>query len=234
MADLVEIDGLVARRGDFALSVDDWAVAPGCVVGVVGANGAGKTTLLDTIVGLRAQDAGTVRVLGHDPWSEPVEVRQQLGYMSDDLPLFEMSIDRLLWTLSGYYASWSGSLVDTLMTRFALDGTKRVSALSKGEGTRLRLIVAIAHQPRLVVLDEPATGLDPIGRRALLETVLDVVRDPSRSVIISSHLLADVERIADRLLILRHGAVVEAGPIDALVEDGRSLEEAFLAWENAG
>ncbi len=231
---LVEVHGLQVRRGTFRLEIDSWRVAPGEVVGVVGPNGAGKTTLLETLAGLRGSDAGTVRVFGTDPWDDPVSVRSDLGFMTDDMPVFDLTIGRLLRLLSGYYGSWDAALVEELLRRFKLDPAHKARDLSKGQGTRLRLVTAMAFRPRVLVLDEPATGLDVAGRRSLLESVLDVVRDPGRSVIVSSHMLADVERIADRLLVLAGGRVVRDGRTDELIGAGRTLEEALEEWGAAG
>ncbi len=227
---LVSVEDLVVRRGRFTLRVPRWQVAPGEVVGIVGPNGAGKTTLLETVAGFRRADAGTLTVLGFDPWRDPVDVRSSLGFMADDLPIFGMRIGDLLRTLSGYYATWDRDLVQQLLRRFDVDPKKNTAQLSHGEATRVRLLAAMAFRPTLLVLDEPAAALDLGGRRALLESVLSVVRDPSRSVIFSSHLLNDVERISNRLLVLDRGTVVRDGPTDALVGDGRTLEEALEAW----
>jgi ABC-2 type transport system ATP-binding protein len=227
---LIVLEDVRARRGGFALSVPSWRVPAGAVVGVVGPNGAGKTTLLELLPGLSPRDGGRILVDGHDPARDPAAVRTALGFMSDEMPLFDLRVDRLLRTLSGYYAAWDEALVAELMRRFELDPRRHVRRLSKGEGTRLRLVCAMAFQPRVLVLDEPATGLDVSGRRALLQVVLDVVRDPARSVVISSHQLGDVERIADRLLVLSAGQVVREGPTDDLVGEGRTLEEALLSW----
>jgi ABC-2 type transport system ATP-binding protein len=232
-SDLIEIAGLVVCRNSFTLEVPRWAVSPGRVVGLVGPNGAGKTTLMESVAGLR-RTYGAIRVFGLDPWKNPVRVRSALGFMSDDMPLFAMRIGGLLRTISGYYPSWDRELVERLLERFELDPRKRVHQLSRGQGTRLRLITAMAFRPRVLLLDEPAAGLDLAGRRALLDSVLEVVRDPERSVIISSHMLVDVERIADRLLVLNEGRVVREGPTDRLVGEGRTLEEALLAWGAAG
>ncbi len=227
---LVSVENLIVLRGGFALGVPRWEIRAGEVVGLVGPNGAGKTTLLETLPGLRPLDGGSLSVFGRDTWDDPVTVRSSLGFMTDDLPLFAMRIDRLLRMLSGYYPTWDAELVERLLDRFELSPSKKVWELSRGEGTRIRLITAMAFRPKLLVLDEPAVGLDLAGRRSLLETVLDVVRDPQRSVVFSSHLLSDVERIADRLLVLNHGSVVRDGATDALVGDGRTLEEALDAW----
>ena len=233
-SDLISVEGLVARRGGFSLEIPRWKAGSGEVIGVVGPNGAGKTTLLEILAGMRRTSGGEVRVFGRDPWKDPVTVRSSLGYMSDDLPLFDMRIGRLLRMLSGYYRTWDAELVDRLLTRFRLDPGQRVSSLSRGQGTRVRLVTAMAFRPAVLLLDEPAAGLDLAGRRALLESVLEVVRDPGRSVVVSSHMLQDVERVADRLLVINEGRVVEDGPTHELVGDRRTLEEALLAWGAAG
>jgi ABC-2 type transport system ATP-binding protein len=229
-ADLVDVQGLVVQRGTFRLEVPAWRVGPGQVVGVVGPNGAGKTTLLETVAGLRSADSGSVRVFALDPWVRPVEVRSALGFMSDDMAVFELRVDRLLRMVSGYYPSWDGELAGRLVERFSIDTRKKAGELSRGQGTRLRLVMAMAFRPRLLVLDEPAAGLDLSGRRTLLASVLEVARDPQRSVLVSSHVLHDVERVADRLLVLGAGRVVREGETAALVGEDRTLEEAIEAW----
>ena len=228
--DLVDIQKLRVQRGDFTLEVEDWGVRPGEVIGLVGPNGAGKTTLLEALAGLRPVDSGSLRVFGLDPWADPVAVRTALGFMSDDMALFEMRVGALLRMLSGYYPTWDGKLVEDLMQRFELDPRRKVGEVSRGQGTRLRLITALAFRPRVLLLDEPAAGLDLSGRRALLEIVLDVVRDGERAVVVSSHGLQDVERIADRLLVLDGGKVIREGPTNDLVGEDRTLEEALEAW----
>jgi len=231
---LITLSSLSVRRGSFTLEVPEWTLEPGKVVGLVGPNGAGKTTLLECLAGLRRTNGGEIRVFGLDPWSSPVIVRSSLGFMSDDMPVFDMRIGPLLRTLSGYYATWDAALVDELLERFKLDPGKKASELSKGQGTRLRLITAMAFRPRVLLLDEPASGLDLAGRHSLLKSVLDVVYDPSRSVVISSHVLRDVERVSDRLLVLNEGRVVKEGPTERLVGDNRTLEEALVEWGAAG
>jgi ABC-2 type transport system ATP-binding protein len=200
---------------------------------VVGENGAGKTTLLRLLPGLDAPTRGSVRVLGRDPILDPRFVRCRVGFMADDMPVFDVSVAKLLRTLSGYYPTWDAALVDRLVERFELNVRSRTRALSKGEGTRLRLILALAFRPQILVLDEPATGLDLRGRRELLKSILEIVQDPRASVIVSSHQLGDVERIADELLVLHQGRVLQAGPTDAIVGEHRTLEEALLAWTAA-
>ncbi len=229
-APLIEVRDLVVERRGFRLEVPTWTVPAGAVVGVVGPNGAGKTTLLEVLAGLRQPRSGSVRAMGADPVTQEELVRARVGLMRDESVLFEHRIDRLLRLLSGYYPSWDDALVRELVRRFDIDVGKRPSKLSKGQGTRLRLLLAMAFQPGVLLLDEPATGLDLSGRRALLQEVLDVVRRGDRSVIVSSHRLEDLERIADRFLVIHEGRVVREGPADELVGDERTLEEALIAW----
>lgn len=233
-ADLIRLRDLRVSRNGFTLSIPEWRLGPGQVVGLVGPNGAGKTTLIETLAGLLRASAGETKVFGRDPWTDPVEVRSKLGYMSDEMALFDMRIGQLLKTLSGYYPTWDAELVEQLLERFKLDPRRKVRELSKGQGTRIRLVAAMAFRPRVLLLDEPATGLDVAGRRSLLESVLDVVHDPARSVVVSSHMLADVRRVSDRLLVLNEGEVVTEGPTDKLVGERRTLEEALTAWGAAG
>ncbi len=234
MSETIRIDGLQVRRGSFRLEVPSWSVQPGSVVGVVGPNGAGKTTLLETVAGFRRPGRGSVRVFGLDPVRHPVEVRSRLGWMEAEMPIWNLRLDRLLRRLSGYYPSWDDGLARELVERFGLDLRRRPDKLSRGQGTRLRLITAMAFRPRLLVLDEPTSGLDLGGRDALMEAVLGSILDGEASVVVSSHQLADVARIADRLLVIHEGRVVREGPTDELVGDDRTLEEAMRAWGAAG
>ena len=228
-ADLLNLSEVVRSRGDFELSIPQWRVAPGEVVGIVGPNGAGKTTLLRMIAGLDAPKSGDISVLGLNPLSDHAKVRSECALMWDDQPLFNVPIGRMLHLLSGYYPSWDSDLVEQLLERFELSPKSSPGHLSRGQGTRLRLLIALAPRPKLLLLDEPASGLDLRGRQALLESVIEVAGS-GRSVVISSHQLADVQRICDRLLVLKHGQVVQEGPTDTLVSSERTLEEAMVAW----
>ncbi|MEM6992943.1 MAG: ABC transporter ATP-binding protein [Myxococcota bacterium] len=231
---LVEVDDLQVARGGFGLHVPRWSVQAGSVVGVVGPNGAGKTTLLDCLAGIVRPSLGKVRVLGRDPAADPAFVRSRAGFMSDDRPLFDLTVARLLHTLSGYYTTWDEDLVVHLLDRFAVDRQAHVRDLSKGQGTCVRVIAALAFRPTVAVLDEPGTGLDLGARQALLQSVVEVARDPVRAVVISSHQLSDLERITDALLVLRGGRVVAEGPTDVVVPEGKSLQEALVHLRAAG
>jgi ABC-2 type transport system ATP-binding protein len=227
---VIELQDLVIRRGSFELAVPRWAVEPGQVVGVVGPNGAGKTTLLQAIAGLRGVSEGTVRTLGMDPRARCVDVRRRLGFMAPELPVFDLPLRRLLALVAGYYPRWDHDFAAALLDRFELSPKARSSKLSLGQGTRLRLLLALAFHPELLVLDEPVSGLDVAGRRSLLTLLEELCAEEQRTLLVSSHRLADVQRLSTHLLVLDRGRVVQAGELAALVEGHGDLEEAFVAW----
>ncbi len=231
---IVTVTDLRLRRGDFELHVPSWEVRPGEIVGVVGPNGAGKTTLLETLPGLLAPNSGSVRVLGMDPMKEPVAVRSRVGFAGMHIPVFDVRVGELIGIFSGYYDRWDAAWAEALRARFGLDPKKRTSALSTGQAMRLRLLLAMAFRPALLVLDEPTTGLDLAGRQTLMELILKSVEGSESAVVLSSHSLGDVERASERLLVLDDGRVLQHGRTDELVGDDRTLEEAITAWGAAG
>jgi len=223
----IELQEVTVVRGGFTLDIPRLEIEPGTVVGLVGRNGAGKTTLLETLVGLLAPSRGTVRVLGLDPIDDLVAVRQRTALMTDDMPIFSMRAGTLLRSLAPFYPTWDGALAADLLRRFEIDPRHAVGEMSKGEGTRIRLVVSLAFRPAVLLLDEPATGLDVPSRRRMLGEVLEVVKDPQRTVVISSHQVHDIERIADRIVLLDHGRILADGTPAQVCGEGRTLEDVL-------
>jgi ABC-2 type transport system ATP-binding protein len=202
--------GTTRALADVSLVVD-----PGCVFGLVGENGAGKSTLIKHLLGLWRAQAGTVRLFGLDPVADPVTVLGRIGYLSEepDLPGW-MRVWELLRYTQAFYPRWDTAYAAQLRNQFGLDPEARIKTLSKGQRARLGLIAAEAHRPDLLILDEPSSGLDPIVRRDILEAIIRTVTDQGRTVIFSSHLLDEVERVSDHLAMLHHGTLRFCAPLD--------------------
>jgi ABC-2 type transport system ATP-binding protein len=203
-------------------------VAKGSVFGLVGENGAGKTTLIKHILGLLKAEAGAVRVFGLDPVSDPVGVLSRIGYLSEqpDLPGW-MRVDELVRYMKAFYPKWDSAYAQTLLKQFGLNPAQRISTLSKGQTAKAGLLVAQAHRPDLLLLDEPSSGLDPLVRRDILEAVIRTVADEGRTVFFSSHLLEEIERVSDHIAMLHLGKIVLCGPLDEIKSQHRRFTLRF-------
>jgi ABC-2 type transport system ATP-binding protein len=223
-------------------------VPRGVVFGLVGANGAGKTTLIRHVLGLLKAQSGSVRVFGLDPVAEPITVLSRVGYLSEegDLPGW-MRIDELLRYMRAFYPTWDEGYAQDLRQQFALDPAAKVKNLSKGQRARAGLLVALAYRPELLLLDEPSSGLDPIVRRDILGAIVRTIADEGRTVLFSSHLLEEVERVSDGVAMLKAGRVVFAGELDEVKQTHHRLTLRFdderrrpppldgvLSWEGRG
>ena len=200
------------------------SVQRGTVLGLVGANGAGKTTLIKHILGLLRAQSGTVRVFGTDPAAHPVEVLSRIGYLSEDrdMPPW-MSIVELLRYNQAFRPQWDSVYAEQLREQFQLARTARMRHLSKGELAKAGLMVALAHRPELLLLDEPSSGLDPLVRRELLEAVVRSVAEQGRTVLFSSHLLDEIGRVSDVVAVMAHGKLLVHGPLHEVVESHHRL-----------
>src|SRR6266849_1574525 len=176
------------------------------------------------------------RVFGADPVADPVGVLSRIGYLSEenDLPGW-MRIEELIRYQRAFYPRWDGAYAEELRQAFALDPTAKIKTLSKGQKARVGLLIALAYRPELLVLDEPSSGLDPIVRRDILGAVIRTIADEGRTVLFSSHLLGEVEQVADHVTMIHHGKIVLSAPLDAIRESHRvgervrSLDEIFVA-----
>jgi len=187
----------------------------GQVYGLVGANGTGKTTLLKHLLGLLRAHSGSVRVFGLDPVRDPVGVLSRVGYLSEERELPEwMRIDELMRYTQAYHPNWDVSYARELIETFGLDPSKKIKELSRGMRAQAGLIAAVAHRPELLILDEPSAGLDVVVRRDILDAIVRTVADEGRTVIFSSHLLEEVERMSDHLTMMHEGRVVLCGALD--------------------
>lgn len=196
----------------------------GAVYGLVGANGAGKTTLIKHVLGLLRAESGSVRVFGLDPVADPVAVLSRIGYLSEenDLPGW-MRVDELLRYSQAFYPAWDDAYAQELLQAFALDPTARIKSLSRGQKARAGLLIALAYRPELLVLDEPSSGLDPIVRRDILGAVIRTIADEGRTVLFSSHLLEEVEQVADHVTMIHQGTIALSAPLGEIKDSHRHV-----------
>ena len=204
------------------------SVPKGTVFGLVGENGSGKTTLIKHVLGLFKAQTGRVSVFESDPVTDPVGVLGRIGYLSEDrdLPGW-MRVGELLNYTQAFYPKWDASFAEELRVMFELDSNQRVKNLSRGQRARTGLLVALAHRPDLLVLDEPSSGLDPVVRRDILTAIIRTVADEGRNVLFSSHLLEEVERVADRLAMIHDGRVVICDSLENIIRKHHLLTLRF-------
>jgi ABC-2 type transport system ATP-binding protein len=225
----VEITGLSRKFGPkLALNQVSLQVRRGRVFGLVGANGAGKTTLIKHLLGRLKAESGLVRVFGFDPVADPVAVLSRIGYLSEnrDLPAW-MRVDELLRYTEAFYPKWDMAYAEELREQFGLDPRAKIKTLSRGEHAKAGLLIALAYRPEMLLLDEPSSGLDPVVRRDILEAIIRTVADEGRTVFFSSHLLEEVERVADDVAMMFNGKVVLAGALDDVKESHHRLVFRF-------
>ncbi len=198
----------------------NWSIAPGSIVGLLGRNGAGKSTLIECMLGLRDSDAGEVMLFGERAGSLTEQTKARIGYVPQSSDLFEwLTARQMLAYFRGLYTRWNDNKVNDLMQRWELPLDKVINQLSVGQKQRLSIIRALAHEPELLVLDEPVASLDPAGRRDFLRELVDSVIDQHTTIVFSTHILSDLERIAMQVAFLNQGRIVHQQALDDLMED---------------
>ncbi|MES2148162.1 MAG: ABC transporter ATP-binding protein [Pseudomonadota bacterium] len=219
--------------GRRVLDALDWSIAPGQVIGLLGRNGAGKSTLIECMLGLREADGGALSIFGAGVDALPDPVRARIGYVPQKSDLFEwLTPVQMLDYFKALYPHWNTFKVEALLTRWGFDGNlrhKAIGKLSGGEKQRLSIIRALAHDPQLLILDEPVSALDPVGRRDFLRELIDGVIERGTTVLFSTHILSDLERVALEVAFLKDGRIVLQGSLDTLLDGARlSLEDLFI------
>lgn len=200
----------------------DWQLPRGQVVGLLGRNGAGKTSLLEAMLGLRDGASGEVTVFDQLVGALDDSARARIGYVPQQSDLFEwMTAAQLLAYFKSFYPRWNDAKVEALLTRWSIDRHLPIGKLSGGQQQRLSIIRALAHEPDLLVLDEPVASLDPAGRRDFLQELVAQVIDRETTIVFSTHILSDLERVAFDVAFLSAGQIVLQAPLDELMDEAR-------------
>jgi ABC-2 type transport system ATP-binding protein len=219
-----DLQGLRKRFPGFELGPLDLVLEPGTVVALVGPNGAGKTTTLNCLAGLMVPEEGSVEVFGSPVAPSLTDYRSDVGYVGEEAGFFRgWSSRRNLELVARLQPGWSNDRAMRLAERIALPMDKPVSKLSRGNQTKLALVAALAHAPRLLLLDEPTAGLDPVVRAEVLDVLWEIIEDGERAVLYSTHVLSDINRLADELVFLRDGQIVLRAGRDELGERWRRV-----------
>lgn len=226
MSDItLRIRGLEKQFPGFHLGPLDLNVPKGAIYGYIGPNGAGKTTTIDLIMGMGRNDAGSIEVFGLDHHRDGARIKRDIGYVSPDLSFKAWGrVDKLIAFWMQFYPDWDTAYCSELLKRLRLDPGKRIATLSFGERTKVNLLLALAHRPAFLLLDEPLTGLDAVVKAEVFEELLGAVQDENRTVLISSHNLDDLERFTDHIGIINNGKMILEGPTQDLVERFRMVE----------
>lgn len=224
MTAALALSGVTKRYDSFALQDITLSMPAGQIMGLVGVNGAGKTTLLRVLSGLARADAGTVEVLGRSMPAQQVAVKQELGFASEDMRLYKSQT--LRWHMDfirSIYPGWDEAYAADLLRRFDLRAEQTLAGFSHGQRVKALLLLNFARRPKLLLLDEPTTGLDPVARDEVLQALADILRDDARSVLFSSHNTRDIEQLADTISFVHQGRLLASKDKESFLDDWRRI-----------
>lgn len=199
-------------------------VPRGSVFGLLGKNGAGKTTLIKSLLGLVKPTSGRIDLLGENPWTFTDKTKERIGYTPQSDQLYSwLTVGQLLSYTASFYPKWNTNLVEKLLAEWEVSRQDRVGLLSEGQTQKVAIILALGHEPELLIFDEPVASLDPMARRQFLKTILEIVSDRDCTIFFSSHITPDLERVTDQVTILNKGKVDFTGGLDALKDQVKRL-----------
>lgn len=220
----VECRNLGKQYPHFALRDVDLTVEKGTVMGLVGPNGAGKSTILRMVMGLVGPDSGSVRVLGHSMPAEQVAAKRHIGFVAEDMRLYESrTIEFHMDFVKSIFESWDDAYARTLLRRLDLNKEQKVKGLSHGQRVKATLLLALARRPKLLVFDEPTTGLDPAVRKEVIDEMMNALEDEAHSILFSSHNTLDVEQISDYITFIYHGRIIESSDKEGFMDSWRRI-----------
>lgn len=204
-------------------------VPQGSIFGLLGKNGAGKTTLIKCVLGLIRPQSGRLTVLGEEPWKLSESVKEKIGYVPQEDSLYPwLTVREMVDYTASFYQKWNRLLVNKLLSEWELAPQHKVGLLSVGQVQKLAIILALGHEPELLIFDEPVASLDPAARRQFLKTILEIVADRACTIFFSTHITSDLERVADRVALLKKGQIDFCGELDVLKDEVKRLRVSAL------
>lgn len=221
----IEINGLTKRYDGFTLDNVSLAVPRGSIMGFVGQNGAGKTTTIRALLGIIRPDSGSIKLFGQSPDKNEATIKSRIAVVFDELPFHEclnaLQLDKIMREL---YPKWDSGVFAAYLERFSLPRKKKFSQLSKGMKMKLQIAAALSHGAELLIMDEATSGLDPVVRSEMLDVFLEFIADEGHSILMSSHITSDLERIADSITFIHGGKILLSDQKDVILDDHRIIK----------
>lgn len=219
MNEILEVRNLTKNYPGFSLNNISFTLEKGYIMGFIGPNGAGKTTTIRLIMNLIRRDSGEIRVFGLDNIKDELEVKERIGFVYDENHFYnELSVLEMKKIIAPFYSRWDDSVFKDYLDRFELSPRKKIKDLSRGMKMKFSLVISLSHHADLLLLDEPTSGLDPIFRSELLDILAEIIQDENKSIFLSTHLTADLDKIADYITFINRGELVFCEGKDAIME----------------
>lgn len=223
----LEVQNVKKSFGNFTLENISFSLPKGYIMGIVGANGAGKTTTIKLILNMLEKDNGNIKVFGLDSVEQERQLKQNVGVVFDSNPFVdEWTIAETEKAISPFYSTWKHDVFSDMLQRFHLSSKAKVGKLSRGMQMKLMLACAFSHDAKLLILDEPTSGLDPLARDELLEMLQEYIKNGDKSVLFSTHITTDLQRVADYITLLANGKLIFTGEMDDLLHKYRVIKGA--------
>ena len=230
---ILEVKGLTKDYGDFVLDKLTFTVPKGVIMGLIGENGAGKSTTINCILNEISKTDGNIEIFGKDYLSEEIEIKDKIGVVFDENHFPDIFTPNEIGTyMSGIYSKWERNTYVNYLSKFELPADKRVKDFSKGMKVKLAFAVALSHKAELLILDEATSGLDPIIRDDILDILIDFVQDENHSVLVSSHIISDLEKVADYITFIHKGKLVFTHSKDELVDNYGVMSCGAMVFDN--
>ncbi|ARC85861.1 ABC transporter family protein [Clostridium argentinense CDC 2741] len=219
MKKILEIKDISKKYNDFALDNVSFNLDRGYVMGFIGPNGAGKSTTIKLIMNLIRKDSGYIKVFGLDSVKDEKEIKERIGFVYDNSYFYEeLTCESMKKIIAPFYKKWDEKLYKKYMDEFSLPRDKKIKELSKGMRMKYSIILALSHNAELIIMDEPTSGLDPVVRAEILDIFRDIIQDENKSLIFSSHITMDLEKIADYITFINNGKIVFSEEKDSIIE----------------